>query len=147
MPFVESSVYFMPLSFVERRYHPIRMTACSCERIGLMLNHAHWWTAIALPGRMLPVKWVSIPIAPQYSQLYFCGTPSKSLFNKGLPTGVNLSLVFPFLSPRNLVICLTKKGWVSSKEDSSSCLISTPLCLAVQFFPPSWSDLINTLIQ
>ncbi len=130
------------------------MTACLCERIGLMLNRAHWWTAIAMSGQTLPVKYVSIPIAPQYPQLYFCGTPSKSLFNKGLPTGVKFLLVFPFLSPRNLVICLIKKGWVSSKEDSSSCLISSPRYLSIgplscstKFSSPLWSDWINALIQ
>jgi hypothetical protein len=62
-----------------------------------------------MSGQMLPVRHVNIPITPQYSHSYFCGTPSKSLFNKGLPTGVNFSLVFPLSIPRNFVVFSIKK--------------------------------------
>jgi hypothetical protein len=144
----------MPCPFVDRRYLPILITACLCECIALILKQAHWCTVIAISDQTLPVRYVSIPVALQYSQLYFCGTPFKSLFNMGFPTGVSFSFVLPLSIQRNFVTHSIRKGWVSSKEESSSYVLLTPRYLSIQpsscktkFSSPLWRDWINLLMQ
>ncbi len=119
-----------------------------------MLNLVHWWVAIAMSGCTLPVRYISIPTALQYSQSYFLGTPWRSLFKWGFLTWVSYSFVLPFPIPRKAVIILIKKGCASSNVLASICLMFTirylsidPLSCNTKCSSPLWSNRIRASIH
>ena len=109
----------------------VLMTVSSWDLIGFTLKRAHWCTAMAMSRRTLPVRYMSMPMAAQYSQLYLRGSPFKSLFKNSFPTGVMQSLVLPSSIPSSRRMRSIGNGWVKLNEVALSCLISTPRYLSI----------------
>ena len=59
------------------------------------------------------------------------GHPSRSLFRRGLPTGVSLPLFLFSCKPRNSIMRWMRKGWLISKLFSSMSSIFTPKYLSI----------------
>ena len=59
---VGSGFIIMPTMAVPLRHLPIHLIACSCTRLGLCINHAHWFIAKVISGQELSDKYINIPI-------------------------------------------------------------------------------------